>query len=242
LAVFTASMRFDLGEDVEALQEMVHRWAQERVKPMAAKIDRDNVFPHELWREMGDLGLLGITVEEEYGGARHGLPRACDRGRGDRAGLGLGEPELRGAFEPLREPDQAERHARAAAKYLPKLVSGEHVGALAMSEAVRGLGRGGDEPARGEEERPLRAERLEVLDHQRAGRRHAGGLRQDRPRGGLARDHRVPDREGDDRVHDLAAFRQAGDARVEHRRVDLRGLRGAVRQRARRARRAACGC
>jgi isovaleryl-CoA dehydrogenase len=70
--MFTASMKFDLGEDVEALREMVHRWAQERVKPMAAKIDRDNEFPHELWREMGDLGLLGITVEEEYGGAGMG--------------------------------------------------------------------------------------------------------------------------------------------------------------------------
>ena len=70
--MFDAVMRFDLGEDVNALREMVHRWAQERLKPMAARIDRDNAFPPELWPEMGELGLLGITVPEEYGGAGMG--------------------------------------------------------------------------------------------------------------------------------------------------------------------------
>ena len=67
--MFNATMQFDLGEDVNALRAMVHRWAQERVKPMAAEIDRSNVFPHELWAEMGELGLLGVTVPEEFGGA-----------------------------------------------------------------------------------------------------------------------------------------------------------------------------
>ena len=67
--MFTAAMNFDLGEDVNALRDMVHRWAQERVKPMAAAVDTENAFPAELWREMGDLGLLGITVPEEFGGA-----------------------------------------------------------------------------------------------------------------------------------------------------------------------------
>ena len=67
--MFNATMKFDLGEDVNALREMVHRWAQERVKPMAAEIDRSNAFPTELWTEMGDLGLLGITVGEEFGGS-----------------------------------------------------------------------------------------------------------------------------------------------------------------------------
>ncbi len=67
--MFNATMQFDLGEDVNALREMVHRWAQERVRPMAAGIDLANEFPSELWREMGDLGLLGVTVPEEYGGA-----------------------------------------------------------------------------------------------------------------------------------------------------------------------------
>ena len=70
--MFNAAMTFDLGEDAGALRDMVHRWAQDRLKPMAADIDRKNVFPPELWREMGDLGLLGITVGEEYGGAGMG--------------------------------------------------------------------------------------------------------------------------------------------------------------------------
>ena len=70
--MFTASMAFDLGEDVLALRDMVHRWAQERVAPIAAEVDQTNVFPADLWGEMGELGLLGITVEEEFGGAGMG--------------------------------------------------------------------------------------------------------------------------------------------------------------------------
>ena len=67
--MFNAVMNFDLGEDVNALREMVHRWAQDRIKPQAAEIDLKNEFPSELWREMGELGLLGVTVSEAYGGA-----------------------------------------------------------------------------------------------------------------------------------------------------------------------------
>ena len=67
--MFMHTMNFDLGEDVNALREMVHRFAQERIKPMAADIDLKNEFPNELWKEFGDLGLLGVTVPEEYGGA-----------------------------------------------------------------------------------------------------------------------------------------------------------------------------
>ena len=70
--MFTSSMNFACGEDVEALRDMVHRWAQERVAPMAAEIDQSNAFPMELWKEMGELGLLGITVDEEYGGVNMG--------------------------------------------------------------------------------------------------------------------------------------------------------------------------
>ena len=136
--MFSASMRFDLGEDVEALQEMVHRWAQERVKPMAAEIDSSNEFPHALWREMGELGLLGITVEEQYGGAGMGylahviaveeVARASasvSLSYGAHSNLCVNQIRLNGS------PEQRE-------KYLPKLVSGEHVGALAMSEAGAG--------------------------------------------------------------------------------------------------------
>ena len=70
--MFNAAMQFDLGEDVNAMRETVHRWAQERVKPMAQDIDKENLFPPTLWQEMGELGLLGMTVEEEWGGTGMG--------------------------------------------------------------------------------------------------------------------------------------------------------------------------
>ena len=136
--MFTASMTFDLGEDIAALRETVHRWAQERVKPKAAEIDRENLFPHALWREMGELGLLGITVEEEYGGAEMGylahvvaveeIARASasvSLSYGAHSNLCVNQIRLNGTEEQKR-------------RYLPKLVSGEHVGALAMSEAGAG--------------------------------------------------------------------------------------------------------
>ncbi|MGY6635255.1 MAG: isovaleryl-CoA dehydrogenase [Alkalilacustris sp.] len=136
--MFTATLAFDLGEDIEALREMVHRWAQERVAPMAAAIDRDNVFPHELWREMGELGLLGITVDEAHGGAGMGylahtvaieeIARASasvSLSYGAHSNLCVNQIKLNGT------PEQK-------AKYLPKLISGDHVGALAMSEAGAG--------------------------------------------------------------------------------------------------------
>lgn len=136
--MFMASMAFDLGEDIAALRDMVHRWAQERVKPIAAAVDRDNVFPADLWREMGDLGLLGITVPEEFGGAGMGylahviaveeIARASasvSLSYGAHSNLCVNQIKLNGSAE--------QKH-----KYLPKLISGEHVGALAMSEAGAG--------------------------------------------------------------------------------------------------------
>ncbi|MFN3938540.1 MAG: isovaleryl-CoA dehydrogenase [Gemmobacter sp.] len=136
--MFDASMRFGLDEDIAALRDMVHRWAQERLKPMAAAIDRDNVFPPALWRELGDLGLLGITVEEEYGGAGMGYLAHCiaveeiarasasvSLSYGAHSNLCVNQIRLNGTDEQKR-------------KYLPKLISGEHVGALAMSEAGAG--------------------------------------------------------------------------------------------------------
>ncbi|MGJ8545035.1 MAG: isovaleryl-CoA dehydrogenase [Sulfitobacter sp.] len=136
--MFTATMQFDLGEDVNALREMVHRWAQERVKPMAQQIDQKNDFPSELWREMGELGLLGMTVEEEFGGTGMGylahtvaveeIARASasvSLSYGAHSNLCVNQIRLNGS------PEQK-------AKYLPGLCSGEHVGALAMSEASAG--------------------------------------------------------------------------------------------------------
>ena len=136
--MFTASMSFDLGEDVAALREMVHRWAQERLGPMAAGIDRDNLFPPELWREMGALGLLGVTVEEADGGAGMGYLAHCVAieeiarasasvalSYGAHSNLCVNQIRLNGT-------------AAQKARYLPGLISGEAVGALAMSEAGAG--------------------------------------------------------------------------------------------------------
>ncbi|MEO0501752.1 MAG: isovaleryl-CoA dehydrogenase [Pseudomonadota bacterium] len=136
--MFTHSMQFDLGEDINALREMVHRWAQDRVKPMAAQIDADNAFPPALWPEMGELGLLGITVDETYGGADMGylahtvaieeVARASasvSLSYGAHSNLCVNQIKLNGT--------EAQKQ-----KYLPGLVSGDHVGALAMSEAGAG--------------------------------------------------------------------------------------------------------
>jgi len=137
-AMFNAAMQFDLGEDVNALREMTHRWAQERLRPMAAEIDSDNVFPAALWAEMGELGLLGITVPEEFGGADMGylahvvaveeVARASasvSLSYGAHSNLCVNQIKLNGSDAQKR-------------KYLPDLVSGRHVGALAMSEAGAG--------------------------------------------------------------------------------------------------------
>lgn len=136
--MFNASMNFALGEEIESLRDIVHRWAQERVAPMAAEIDSSNCFPPELWLEMGELGLLGVTVSEEYGGADMGylahtvaveeIARASasvSLSYGAHSNLCVNQISLNGT--------QAQK-----AQYLPKLISGEHVGALAMSEAGAG--------------------------------------------------------------------------------------------------------
>lgn len=136
--MFSASMNFALGEDIEALRELTHRWSQERVAPMAADIDKSNQFPAELWKEMGDLGLLGITVSEEFGGVNMGylahsvaveeVARASasvSLSYGAHSNLCVNQINLNGTQE------QKE-------KYLPKLISGDHVGALAMSEPDAG--------------------------------------------------------------------------------------------------------
>ena len=136
--MFTRGMEFDLGEDVNALRETVHRWAQDRIKPIAAQVDGSNEFPAPLWREMGDLGLLGITVAEEYGGSGMGylahtiaveeIARASasiSLSYGAHSNLCVNQLKLNGTDEQKR-------------KYLPKLCSGEHVGALAMSEEGAG--------------------------------------------------------------------------------------------------------
>ena len=136
--MFDGGMTFDLGEDIEDLRHLTRRWARERLLPIADDIDRTNRFPSWLWKELGDLGLLGVTVEEDYGGAGMGylahvvaveeIARASasvSLSYGAHSNLCVNQIRLNGTVSQKR-------------KFLPGLISGDHVGALAMSETGAG--------------------------------------------------------------------------------------------------------
>ena len=136
--MFNHSMNFALGEEIEALRTLAHRWAQERIKPISSEIDKTNEFPSELWKEMGELGLLGITVDEEFGGVNMGylahtvaveeVARASasvSLSYGAHSNLCVNQIQLNGTLDQKK-------------KFLPDLVSGTKVGALAMSEVGSG--------------------------------------------------------------------------------------------------------
>jgi isovaleryl-CoA dehydrogenase len=132
------TLNFGLGETADMLRESVQSFATAEIAPRAADIDRDNEFPSDLWRKMGDLGLLGITVEEQYGGAAMGyLEHTVAMEEISRAsasvGLSYGAHSNLCVNQIRRNGDETQKQ-----KYLPKLISGEHVGALAMSEAGSG--------------------------------------------------------------------------------------------------------
>ena len=132
------ALDFDLGEPARMLRESVAAFASAQLAPRAAEIDEANVFPRDLWPRMGDLGLLGITVEEDYGGAGMGyLEHAVAMEEISRASGSVGLSY--GAHSNLCV-NQIRRHGSGEQKrrYLPKLISGEHLGALAMSEAGAG--------------------------------------------------------------------------------------------------------
>jgi len=131
-------LTFPLGEDIQMLRETVAHFAQKEIAPRAGEIDRDDQFPMDLWRKMGDLGVLGMTVAEEYGGANMGyLAHMIAMEEISRASASVGLSY--GAHSNLCV-NQIHRNGNAAQKqkYLPKLVSGEHIGALAMSEPNAG--------------------------------------------------------------------------------------------------------
>jgi isovaleryl-CoA dehydrogenase len=132
------SLNFDLGETADMLRDTVRSFASDEVAPRANDIEKANDFPADLWRKMGDLGVLGITVEEEYGGAGMGYlehvvaveemsraSAAVGLSYGAHSNLCVNQIRLNGTEEQKR-------------KYLPKLISGEHVGSLAMSEPSAG--------------------------------------------------------------------------------------------------------
>ncbi|MCA1895813.1 isovaleryl-CoA dehydrogenase [Shewanella putrefaciens] len=132
------SLNFGLGEDVDMLRDAVQDFAANEIAPIAAKVDHDNAFPNELWPVLGGMGLLGVTVPEEFGGANMGyLAHVVAMEEISRASASIGLSY--GAHSNLCV-NQINRNGNAAqkAKYLPKLVSGEHIGALAMSEPNAG--------------------------------------------------------------------------------------------------------
>ncbi|WP_288194154.1 isovaleryl-CoA dehydrogenase [uncultured Phyllobacterium sp.] len=136
--MYQSGLRFGLSDDLEALRETVHRFAQERIAPLAAETDRSNQFPMHLWQEMGALGLLGMTANPDFGGSGLGyLAHAIAVEEISRASASVGLSY--GAHSNLCV-NQINRWGTDAqkAKYLPKLCSGEHVGSLAMSEPGAG--------------------------------------------------------------------------------------------------------
>lgn len=132
------SLNFDLGETVDMIREQVNAFAREEIAPRAAQIDHDNAFPNDLWRKFGDLGLLGITVDEQYGGSGLGyLEHVVAMEEISRASasvaLSYGAHSNLCVNQIFRNGTEAQK-----LKYLPKLCSGEHIGALAMSEPNAG--------------------------------------------------------------------------------------------------------
>jgi isovaleryl-CoA dehydrogenase len=131
-------LKFNHGEEIDMLRETVARFAETEIAPRAAEIDETNKFPNDLWRKLGELGLLGLTSPEEYGGANMGyLAHVIAVEEISRASASVGLSY--GAHSNLCV-NQIVRNANTEqkAKYLPKLISGEHVGALAMSEPGAG--------------------------------------------------------------------------------------------------------
>src|SRR5213596_3009675 len=129
---------FYLGETADAIRETVHSFSQNEIAPRAAEIDRSNQFPRDLWPKIGALGLHGITVEEEYGGTGLGYLEHCiaveEMSRASAAvGLSYGAHSNLCVNQIRRNGSEAQKR-----KYLPKLISGEHVGSLAMSEPNAG--------------------------------------------------------------------------------------------------------
>lgn len=133
-----SSLNFNLGETVDMIRDQVNAFARDEIAPRAAQIDIDNEFPKDLWRKLGDMGLLGLTVEEQYGGSGLGyLAHIVAMQEISRASASVGLSYGAMSNLCLNQLSKNGTHAQKL-KYLPKLCTGEHVGALAMSEPNAG--------------------------------------------------------------------------------------------------------
>ena len=131
-------LNFDLGDTVDMIREQVNAFARDEIAPRAAEIDEKNEFPNELWRKFGDLGLLGITVDEKYGGSglgyvEHVIAMEEISRASASVALSYGAHSNLCVNQIFRNGTEEQKM-----KYLPKLCSGEHIGALAMSEPNAG--------------------------------------------------------------------------------------------------------
>jgi isovaleryl-CoA dehydrogenase len=136
--MFTSGLQFELSDELQAMQEMVRRFAQDEIAPRAQAIDKSNDFPNELWQKMGELGLHGITIGEQYGGVDMGYLAHCivveEISRASASvGLSYGAHSNLCINQIYRNGSEQQK-----SRYLPKLISGEHIGALAMSEPGSG--------------------------------------------------------------------------------------------------------
>ena len=221
---------FGLGEVIDAVRDQVRRFADERVAPRAAEIDRSNVFPRDLWPELGKLGLLGMTVSEQYGGAGLGyLAHTIAMEEISRASGAVGLSY--GAHSNLCVNQLALNGSEAQKqRHLPKLISGEHVGALAMSE-----------PGAGSDVVSMQLKAVRRGDHYVLDGRKmwiTNGPDADvlvvyaktDPAAGGSGHQRFHHRKILCRLQSGAEARQVGDARLEYLRTGVRGLRGARRK------------
>ncbi len=132
------TLNFDLGEDIDMLRDSVYQFSQNELAPRAEEIDRNNEFPMDMWRKFGDMGLLGVTVEEEYGGTNMGyLAHVIAMEEISRASASVGLSYGAHSNLCVNQIRKNGTHEQKL-KYLPKLCSGEHIGALAMSEPNAG--------------------------------------------------------------------------------------------------------